>query len=136
VRARFGTSLRRDADDRRRLWERIDAQIAERIEDALDSACLDLMVQLRRDRDLPMPLATSQQDRGEFEGLVAALLDRLGALSADLTAEQQSRLPLRSSRARGDLELQVALAKLLPDYWIRFDQVRMEFVDARRASSE
>jgi hypothetical protein len=136
VRARFGTSLRRDADDRRRLWERIDAQIAERIEDALDSACLDLMVQVRRDRDLPMPLATSPQDRGEFEGLVAALLDRLGALSADLTAEQQSRLPLRSSRARGDLELQVALAKLLPDYWIRFDQVRMEFVDARRASGE
>jgi hypothetical protein len=137
VSARFGTSLRRDADDPRRLWERIDAQIAERIEDALDSACLDLMVQLRRDRDLPMPLATSQQDRGEFEGLVAALLDRLGDLSAELTAEQQSRLPHGLSRARsGGLDLQVALAKLLPDYWIRFDQARIDFVNARRAARE
>jgi hypothetical protein len=133
----FGTSLRRNPDDPRRLWERIDAQIAERIEDALDSACLDLMVELRRSHDLPMPVATSAQDRREFDGLVGALLDRLGTLSADLTVEQQTRLAqpstaTPSARARA-LGLQVALAKLLPDYWTRFDQLRIDFANQRRA---
>jgi hypothetical protein len=139
MRTPFGTSLRRNADDPRRLWERIDAQIAERIEDALDSACLDLMVELRRAHDLPMPVATSARDRGEFDGLVGALLDRLGALTADLTAEQRTRLPqapaaTSSVRARA-LALQVDLAKLLPDYWTRFDQLRIDFANERRTAA-
>jgi hypothetical protein len=138
VSASFGTSLRRDADDPRRLWERIDAQIAERIEDALDSACLDLMVEIRRARDLPMPVATSVQDRKEFEGLVGGLLDGLGRLSAELTEEQRSRLAAALGAAPGPsgraLGLQVALAKLLPDYWSRFDEIRMEFATERRAA--
>jgi hypothetical protein len=133
----FGTSLRRRPGDARPLWERIDAQVAERIEDALDAACLDLMVQVRRERGLPMPVATSAADRREFEELVGGLLDRLAVLKAELTPEQQRRMaPTRSgaSRARA-VTLQVALAKLLPDYWARFERLRIDFVNERRAGA-
>ena len=49
---------------------------------------------------------------------------------ADLSAEQRTRLGRYAAASRprdaaGALDVQVALAKVLPDYWQRFDAVRL-----------
>ncbi len=127
----FGTSLRRDPADPRGLRARIDALILERLEDAIDSACLDLLVELRRERNLPLPVADSAEDRTEFHGLAAAFLERLAvAITSRLTAEQRARLsparPEEGDEARRLIALQVSLSKLVPDYWQQFEAVKAE----------
>ena len=54
-------------------------------------------------------------------------------LTKDLTAEQRDRLGPRHGRARrrpgcSSSRAQVALARLLPDYWQRFDAVRAQYL--------
>ena len=65
----FLTSLRRDASDPRSLLERIDAQLKERIEEACEFFCLDLLVQLRDAHGRPAPQPDNPTDRNEFKQL-------------------------------------------------------------------
>lgn len=127
----FGTSLRRDPTDPRGLRARIDDLLLERLEDAIDTACLDLMVELRRERRLPMPVAGSAEDRAAFEALAAAFLARLAAsLTAELTAEERERVAPPAGageETRRMIAVQVSLTKLLPDYWQRFETVKATF---------
>lgn len=126
----FGTSLRRDPEDRRGLRERIDALVLERLEEAVDTAGLDLLAELRRLRREPPPVADSAEDRAEFQALVAGLLARLeAAIAAGLDADARGRLapPEAADPGARGLAVQAALAKLLPDYWQRFESVRDEF---------
>jgi hypothetical protein len=127
----FNTSLRRDPNQPRDLRTRIDAQLAERIEEAVDFVCLEALVQARRARGLAEPAADSADDRAEFEAGVEAFLERLEReLTADLTAEQQRKLaPGRPGAAESAerVKVQTALARERPDYWQRFEEIRTTY---------
>lgn len=133
----FNTSLRRDPNDPRGLVERIEALVAERLEEAVEFLCMDLLVQQRRAQGRPAPEAKSAGDRQEYEGLVRDwLLHLRGALLKGLTSEDVRKVS-RAEEARGREEIprllagQVVLARTLPDYWQRFEALRAAFAQAR-----
>ena len=126
----FGSASRGDPGQARDLHSRIDAQLTERIEEAVDFVCLDALVASRRARHLAHPVADSAEDRAEFEAGVRTFLQRLEqTLIPLLPADQRGRLSgagaARSESTR--LSIQVALAKVLPDYWQRFDELRQAY---------
>ncbi len=127
----FTTSFRRDPSQPRALHARLEAQLVERIEEAVDFVCLDALVQTRRAHGLPEPVADSARDRAQFTASVRAFLARLHCeLLADLTDEQRRRLPVdaRQAGSEGDrLRMQAALARELPSYWQRFDEIRTTY---------
>jgi hypothetical protein len=127
----FSTSLRRDPAQGGDLRSRIDAQLVERLEEAVDFVCLDALVESRRAHHLPDPVADSAEDRAEFDNRVHAFLEHLErSLLPALTPEQRRHVP-RPGEARSErdrLSVQAALAKALPDYWQRFDQLRAVYL--------
>ena len=135
----FSTSLRRDPGQPRDLAARIEAELRERIEEAVEFACLDALVDRRRARGLPAPVADSARDREEFTQSVRAFLERLRDAIAVALAPDQRRRVDAAARAAGDetqglLAVQVALAKELPDYWQRFEASRVAYVGGEPAS--
>jgi hypothetical protein len=112
---------------------RVDAEVRDRIGEAVDFVCLEAMVQSRQARALPGPAPDSARDRAEFEASVETFLARLGLeISSALRGEQRESFEAAAGRAGGDrlarlLAVQVALAKLLPDYWQRFERVRAAY---------
>ena len=130
-------AFRRDPGQPRDLHSRIDAQLTERIEEAVDFVCLDALVESRRVRHLTHPVADSAEDRAEFEAGVRAFLEHLERnLLPLLPSDQRRRLSgdaePPSQQAR--LAKQVALAKTLPDYWQRFDELRHAYAAETIAS--
>ena len=129
----FNTALRRGSGEPRDLIARVDAEVRDRIGEAVDFVCLESMVQSRHARALPAPAPDSTRDRAEFEASVEAFLGRLGQeISSALGPEQRQSLEAAVGRASGDrlarlLAAQVALAKLLPDYWQHFESVRAAY---------
>jgi hypothetical protein len=126
----FGTSLRRDPGDPRGLRARIEAVLLERLEEAVEAACLELLVEARRARNLPAPVAEDAEDRAEFDRLVGAFLGRLAAaMRVGLGDEERGRLAPAASGAGAARLLadQASLATRLPDYWQRFETVKNEF---------
>jgi hypothetical protein len=106
----------------RDLLSLIDAELRERLEEAVDHACLDAMVSARRAAGAPAPVADDVRDREEFTASVRALLERL----------RDEIPPAADEVAQGDeewrlLAVQVGRAKALPDYWQRFEVVRQRF---------
>jgi hypothetical protein len=128
----FGTSLGRHADDRQQgLKARIDGVIHERLQQAIEAACLDTLIETRRRSGRSMPADDSAADRNEFQALIAELLELLEAsILPAAEPEQRPRLVLprreRPGRHASLMTTQVALAKLLPDYWQRFEACRAE----------
>ncbi len=127
----FNTTLRRDPAQGRDLRARVDAEIGERIAEAVDFVCLEAMVEARRARGLPAPAADSARDRAEFDAGVRAFLERLRhEVAPDAPDEIRRRVDEAAAGARTDdpiaalLAAQVALAKALPDYWQRLETVR------------
>lgn len=120
------------------LGTRIELEIRERIEEAVDYVCLDAVVRERRARSLPPPAADSAADRRQYTAHVAAflaLLDR--ELTADLDDERRGKLPRAPAgddEAARLMSVQVALARLLPDYWQRFDSARARYLAEAPAS--
>ena len=128
----FNTSLRRGGGEPRDLIARVDAEVRDRIGEAVDFVCLEAMVQSRQAAGLPAPAADSTRDRAEFDRHVETFLTRLAdAMLTTLDAEQRRRTLAVGSAADDQLTrlvtVQVALAKLLPDYWQRFEQVRTAY---------
>ncbi len=127
-------------DQPRDLMALIEGEVRERIADAVDSASLAAMVERRRGHGLPEPVADSKHDREEFNAGVQAFLERLRAeLLTALPREQQDKVVQAASRAGGDaveglMTTQVALARQLPDYWQRFEAVRLAFTRERQTS--
>ena len=123
--------------DPRGLGERIDAAVAERLEEAVEFVCMDLLVQLRRAHGHPPPVATSAGDRQEFQGLVREwLLHLRGALLDGLPPEDVQKVS-QAEEAGGREKIprllagQAALARALPDYWQRFETLSAAFTQAR-----
>ena len=132
------SSLRRDPRDPRGLLERIEAQLKERLEEAVDFFCLDLMVELRRRHGRPLPTEKSREDRAEFEALALEFLEFLTRelLSrledADLEKLRQVEAAAKENRF---IVIQIHLARSLPDYWQRFEETRNDFSRGRLAAA-
>jgi hypothetical protein len=123
-------------DDPRGLVERIEAQLRDRITEALDMAGLKLMVDLRQRQGRPAPETSSDADRREFEQIVSQLLTHLhDTFSSDLAAEQRIEFEraedAQSKPADKLLAGQVFLARRLPDYWQRFEAHVAEYERTR-----
>jgi hypothetical protein len=133
------TGLRHGQGDPRGLRERIQAQLTERIEEAVEMAALHLLVELRTHEGRAAPETDSRADRDEFAALATDLLRYLGqAFEQELGPEQ--RRDLDRARAEGadprarELHGQVFLSSRLPDYWQRFEAQRAAHAAARLTS--
>lgn len=115
------------------LATRIETEIRERIEEALDAACLDTLVRLREVRQLPPPKADSPQDRSAYQSEIRRLLERLDAQLKGLL-QGPAPAPGDADPLTGLMATQIALARTLPDYWQRFDEVRLEYAAERLGS--
>ena len=124
--------------DARGLMERIQAQLRERIEEAVEMAALKLMVDLRAAAGRPAPESTSTADRAEFEAGSRALLAWLrDAYVAELAPDLRTGFD-QAEETAGDgsghlLSGQVWLARRLPDYWQRFEQYQLRYAAQRLA---
>jgi hypothetical protein len=134
------TGLRHGTDDTRGLIERIESQLAERIEEAVEIAALHLLVELRKQHKRPAPETDSREDREEFQALADDLLAHLGrAFDAELDPER--RPGLERARDGGadprerELRGQIFLARQLPDYWQRLEVYRAAHAEANMAST-
>jgi transposase len=125
----FGTSLRRDPAQPRDLRARIDAQIRERLEEAVDAVGLQAIVRARQARGLRAPVADDPRDRAEFEAAVSRFLERLRAEIAP--PEGAPAGPSQGAVPAADLvTTQVGLARRLPDYWQQFEAVSVRYLEA------
>ena len=130
----FGTSLRRDPSQPADLNARIEAQLRERLEEAVDFVCLEALVKRRQALSLPAPSADSTQDRDEFTRSVHAFLAELwSAIAPTLSPEQREKAAV-AERAPADetqrlLGVHVVLARELPDYWQRFEAGRTVYTE-------
>ncbi len=116
---------------RRDLLSLIDAELRNRLEEAIDHACLEAMVSARRAAGEPLPAADDAHDREEFIASVRALLERLrDEIPADASAPGRAT-PADAGADDSEewrlLTIQIARAKALPDYWQQFDAVRLRF---------
>lgn len=109
----------------------------ERIEEAVEFICMDLLVQLRRAQGRPAPEPASASDRQEFQGLVRELLLHLERALLEGLPPEDLRKVGQAEDARGHEELprllagQTALARILPDYWQRLETLGADFVRTR-----
>jgi hypothetical protein len=137
----FGTSLRRDPAQPTDLRARIDAQLRERIEEAVDFVCLDALVQHRRALGLAPPSADNPRDREEFLQSVRMFLAEAYTAIAAALSEEQRRAGAAAEHAPGDetarlLGVHVMLARALPDYWQRFETIGASFIAERRGAAD
>ena len=113
------------------LDTRIEHEVRERLEEAIDFVCLDALVRARQARGLPPPQAGNAADRAEYAENVLAFLRLLaaevssGAVRGPAAGDEQERL----------LTEQVAHARALPDYWQRFEALSARFLAEPAASS-
>ena len=136
----FGRSPRRDPNQPAALNDRIEVQLRERLEEAVDFVCLGALVERRRALGLPAPRADSATDRAEFTEGVRVFLAGLQAAIAPGLDEGQRRKVAAAEQAPGDemhrlLGAHVVLARELPDYWQRFEAARATYTAARVKSS-
>jgi len=118
------------------LGARIDWEVRERLEEAIDYVCLEAMVQARRAQDLPPPAADSGPDRDEFAARVRAFLRLLlEEVPAGLPAGERpppQRPPRQATDASDEqarlIAAQVSLARALPDYWQRFEALSLRYL--------
>jgi hypothetical protein len=137
----FGTSLRRDPTQPADLNARIEAQLRERLEEAVDFVCLEALVKRRQARALPAPSADNTSDREEFTQSVHAFLAELWNAIATTLSEAQRQKIAAAERVPGDetqrlLGVHVALARELPDYWQRFETGRVAYTEQIESGSE
>jgi hypothetical protein len=114
--------------------------LGERLEEAVDFFCLDLLVKRRQAANRPLPEEKSDTDRQEFRQLVQEFLAFLQeGCAARLGNDQVPLLRSVKEKAAGDpgqrlMTVQVFLARTLPDYWQAFDELTARFAQERLAA--
>ena len=106
------------------LDTRIEHEVRERLEEAIDFVCLDALVRSRQARGLPPPHADNAGDRAEYTQNVLAFLRLLDAQVAPEAARRVTGADEQERLVNG----QVALARALPDYWQRFEALSSRFL--------
>ena len=129
-------AFRHQHGDPRNLAERIEAQLGERIVEAVEMAALELLVGARQKAGRPAPAEDNARDRAEWVALSDDLLSHLRVTLRESLAEADRAVMAAAEAAGNDprsraLLGQVVLARRLPDYWQRFDAARLAFVEAR-----
>lgn len=137
----FGTSLRRDPNQPADLNTRIEAQLRERLEEAVDFVCLEALVKRRQALSLPAPTADNTRDREEFTRSVHTFLAQLRSAIDPTLSESQRQKVAAAERGPGAetqrlLSAHVVLARELPDYWQRFESARTVYAEHAESSSE
>lgn len=107
------------------LETRLELEVRERLEEAIDFVCLDALVRARQASGRPAPVADSAADRAEYTQNVLAFL-RL--LDAEVPAPRARRLRHDTSEEARLLAGQVARARALADYWQRFEAISVRFL--------
>lgn len=115
------------------LDTRIELEVRERVEEAVDYVCLEALVHARRARGLPPPATDSSADRRAYGANVLAFLQLLRQeITAGLSPEAQPKIASVAAAPPDDearlVAVQVALARLLPDYWQRFEAISMRYL--------
>jgi hypothetical protein len=116
----------RHSDRSHSLDTRIEMEVRERLEEAIDFVCLEALVNARRAGNRPPPAADNAGDRAEYQTHVRAFL-RL------LAAEVRGDPPRARPAAGADedarlLATQVGLARTLPDYWQQFETLSARYL--------
>jgi len=107
------------------LGTRIEHEVRERIEEAIDFVCLEALVKTRRDAGRPAPAADNPADRAEYEAHVSTFL-RL--LDAEVRATSGTP-PIAPEAADARLlARQVSLARTVPDYWQQFETLSARYL--------
>jgi hypothetical protein len=113
------------------LETRVDSEIRERLEEAIDFVCLDALVRARHAQQRPSPVADSVADRAEY----AAYLDAfLRLLDAEVPPPHPGERGPRGDEQARLVARQVAAARALPDYWQRFETLSLRFLAEPAAS--
>lgn len=102
------------------LTTRIEMEVRERLEEAIDFVCLEALVNARRAAGGPAPVSDNPDDRAEYQAHVRAFL-RL------LAAELRGAEPSQAEDAQL-VAAQVTLARRLPDYWQQFEAVSIRYL--------
>jgi hypothetical protein len=125
----------------RDLLALVESEVRERLEEAVDYVGLEALVESRRVRGLPPPAADSAADREEFTARARAFLERLTA-SVQPALEEAARRRADEAAARAGAEplarliaVQVVAARSLPDYWQRFEAVRLAYLAEHAGST-
>jgi hypothetical protein len=106
------------------LETRIDLEVRERLEEAIDFVCLQALVSARQAYGRPAPAADNADDRAEYSRHVSAFLRLLASeLSGEAAAASRPTADHASLIAR-----QVGLARTLPDYWQRFESLGARYL--------
>lgn len=113
------------------LDTRIEHEVRERLEEAIDFVCLDALVRARQARGLPAPVADNAADRADYTQHVLAFLR---VLDAEVPAGDARRVRGGVTEEARLLGAQVARARALPNYWQRFETLSARFL-AEPASS-
>jgi len=122
----------RHPDRAQDLAARIEHEVRERLEEAIDFVCLDALVRSRQARGLPAPVADSTADRAQYSQHVLAFLRLL-----DAEVPSTDRRPVTGHAATEEARLlagQAARARALPDYWQRFEALSARFLSEPDAS--
>jgi hypothetical protein len=107
------------------LDTRIEHEVRERLEEAIDFVCLEALVKARQARGLPAPAADNTADRAEYTQNVLAFL-RL--LQAEIPPPDPTCRAGGGDEQQRLLAAQVAYARRLPDYWQRFEALSARFL--------
>ena len=123
----------RHADRSHDLGTRIEHEVRERLEEAIDFVCLEALVNARRASGAAAPVADSAVDRAEYQAHVSAFLRLLAAELRPPSAPE----PHAAATDAVDAQLlgrQVALARTLPDYWQQFEVLSARYLAEPSAS--
>jgi hypothetical protein len=122
------------------LAARIEYEVRERVEEAVDYVCLQALVRERRARGLPPPAADNANDRLAYTDRVLAFLRLLRRELTPALSPDGQRKAAGAGEPPGDeqtrlIAVQVAMARTLPDYWQRFEAVSGGYLDGQGAPS-
>lgn len=113
------------------LDTRIEHEVRERLEEAVDFVCLEALVSARRASGGAAPVADNAADRAEYQAHVSAFL-RL--LTAELRGATEADGMAGDTEDARLLARQVSLARTLPDYWQQFETLSARYLAEPSAS--